>query len=80
MIKTILSLGKSPLSRRIMAALILVAAAIGASAFRNEGQFLTIDMASNLVVAGIAFCLLHLRWRKREARDLTPKKLKDTFS
>jgi len=80
MIRTILSLGKTPVSRRIVAALVLLAAATGASVMRKEGQVLTIDMASNLVIAGIAFGLLHLRWRKREARDLTPKKLKDTFS
>lgn len=80
MIKTILSLGGTPRRRRLAGALILFTTAIASSALRNGGQFLTIDMASNLAIAAIVFGLLHFRWRNRERRELTPGKLEDTFS
>jgi|GEM_PF-1189248 len=80
MIRTILSLGKTPLIRRIFAALILLATATGVSLFRNDGAVLAIDLGSSIVIALVAFGLLHLRWRKQEARGLARQKIKDTFS
>ena len=80
MIRTILSLGRTPRSRRIIAALILMITAIGASLLRNDGAFLAVDLASSLVVALLALGLLHLRWRRQELRGLNAQKLKDTFS
>lgn len=80
MIRTILSLGKTPRWRRLVAGLILFTTAIGASLFRNDGAFLSIDLFSSLVVAVLALGLLHWRWRRQEARGVNAKKLKDTFS
>ena len=80
MIRTILSLGRNPRSRRIFAALILMITAIGASLLRNDGAFLAVDLASSLVVAFLALGLLHLRWRRQEVRGLNAQKLKETFS
>ncbi|WP_298304493.1 hypothetical protein [uncultured Erythrobacter sp.] len=79
MIRTILSLGRTPLIRRIIAALILLSTAIGVSLFRNNGAVLAIDLGSSILVAIAAFGLLHLRWRKQEARGRERQKIKDTF-
>jgi hypothetical protein len=80
MIRTILSLGKTPLSRRIFAALILLATAAGVSLLRNDGAVLAFDLISSIVIAFIAFALLHLRWRKQEAKGFERQQIKDTFS
>lgn len=80
MIRTILSLGKTPRSRRVVAGLILLLTGVAASLLRNDGAFLAVDLVSSVVVAGLALGLLHWRWRRQETRGLAAKKLKDTFS
>lgn len=80
MLRTILSLGKTPLIRRIIAGVILLTIAILSSLLRTDGAFLSIDLASNIAVALAALGLLHLRWRRQEKRALTAEKIEDTFS
>lgn len=69
-----------PLVRRLLAAMILLVFATGSVLFWNRGGFDTVQFAINLGVATLGMLWLHLRWRAREARELTPSKAKDIFS
>lgn len=80
MIRALLHLGRTPLVRRMLAAIILIGGALVATFARAEGQAGWFDMVINLVVALIALFLLHLRWRTREKREISPAKARDIFS
>ena len=69
-----------PILRRALAALILLAFAVGSVLFWNRGGFDTVQFAINLVVASVGFIWLHTRWKAKERRALTPRKVKDIFS
>ncbi len=69
-----------PLLRRALAALILLAFATGSVLFWNRGAFDTVQFAINLAVASAGMIWLHLRWRAKERRALTPSKAKEIFS
>ncbi|MEL6708708.1 MAG: hypothetical protein AAFP79_10525 [Pseudomonadota bacterium] len=69
-----------PILRRIAAAFILLAFALGSVLFWNRGGFNTVQFAINLVVASVGFIWLHTRWKAKERRALTPSKVKDIFS
>lgn len=66
--------------RRLLAALLLYAFAIGSAFFWNDWQLDWIDMGSNLALATAGLILLHLRWRAREKKAMTPKQVRDIFS
>ena len=66
--------------RRILAALVLVVFAIGSALYWNDWRFDLRVLSINLIVACVGFLVLHRRWKRREARILTPDKAKDIFS
>lgn len=66
--------------RRLLAFALLFAFAIGSAFFWNDGRLNWIDLGANLAAATLGFVFLHLRWRHRESRALTPKKVRDIFS
>ena len=78
--RTILQLGRTPLMRRIIAAVLLIGTAIITTLLRAEGAQRWIDLVVNITVALIALVLLHLRWRARERNRLSPQKARDIFS
>ena len=39
-----------------------------------------IDLSTGLTVSTLALAFLHFRWRKKEAHDMTPDTIEDTFS
>jgi predicted signal transduction protein with EAL and GGDEF domain len=80
MIRALLHLGRTPLVRRLLAAVILIGGALLATFARQSGQPGWFDLAINLVVALIALFILHLRWRTREKREISPAKARDIFS
>ncbi|MDJ0977978.1 MAG: hypothetical protein QNI87_05530 [Erythrobacter sp.] len=74
---------RKPLTRRLFAAVLLYGFAIGAVFFwRSEGPISEQGsmMAINLMFATLGLVILHFRWRRQEARVLTPKKAEDIFS
>lgn len=73
-----LLLGRTPLARRIVAALLLVGAGL-AAAIGPDGAISWIEIIANLTAALAAFVFLHYRWRARERRALTPRRIRDTF-
>lgn len=77
--RTLLLLGRTPLVRRLVAALLLVGTAIAVTVLRSENGLDRINLAVNLVAALGALVFLHYRWRAREKRALTPRRIKDTF-
>lgn len=77
--RRVLLLGRTPLARRIIAALLLIGAAIAVTSLRAEGEVRRIDLALNLLAGIAAFIFLHFRWRRRERRALTPRTIRDTF-
>lgn len=78
--RTLLLLGRTPLVRRIVAAILLIGSAIAVAVLRGDGAASWVDLAANLTAALLAFIFLHYRWRAREQRSLTPRKIRDTFS
>ncbi len=66
--------------RRIFAAIALAVFAIGSALFWNDWQFDPILLGLNVIVASVGFLILHHRWKRQEARIITPKKAKDVFS
>ncbi|MDJ0643591.1 MAG: hypothetical protein QNJ15_12305 [Erythrobacter sp.] len=66
--------------RRLFAALILFAFAVGSALFWDGGEVDWFTIGTNLAVAAIGLVFLHFRWRTRERRALTPNKAKDVFS
>ena len=69
-----------PILRRLLAALILLAFAVGSVLFWNRGGIDPVQLGLNLMLATLGMVWLHVRWRRRERRELTPSKVKDIFS
>lgn len=78
--KALLHLGRTPIARRMVAAVILLGGAAAVTFARFGGRPDAIDLGSNLVVGLIALAVLHFRWRKRERQEVTPAKARDIFS
>ena len=78
--KWLLHLGQAPLTRRILAAVILLGGAVIVTLLHSAGEARLVDLAINGAAACFALGLLHLRWRARERREITPAKAKDIFS
>ena len=66
--------------RRIFAGFVLMAVAIGSALFWNNGEVVVSVLGINIAVAVLGFVWLHLRWKKQEARAITPHKAEDIFS
>lgn len=77
--RAVLLLGRTPLVRRIIAALVLLGTAVAVSVLRGGDTPDRLDLALNLAAALGAFVFLHYRWRARERRALTPRRIRDTF-
>lgn len=80
MIRQSLQLGRSPLIRRIVAGIILIAASVSFAFARNQGQQFWFELGANLIAAMAALVFLHYRWRAKERRAMTPDKIRDVFS
>lgn len=80
MMRVLLDLGGTPLVRRMIAAVVLMGGALLATFARGGEQAGRFDLAANLVAALIALLILHLRWRKREKRFVSPAEARDIFS
>lgn len=78
--RTVLHLGRTPLMRRVVAALILSGAAIALAVTRSDGPQMWVELGAGLLASAIALLLLHLRWSARERRLLSPGKARDVFS
>jgi hypothetical protein len=76
----LLHLGRTPRMRRIVAGLILLGCAVIVTFMHRTGNPVGVDLAINCVAASLALGLLHLRWRARERREITPAKAEDIFS
>ena len=72
--------GQRALGRRIFAALVLYAFAIGSALFWTGGAVDGVILGANLVAATIGLGFLHWRWRRQEIRALSPGKIRDVFS
>ena len=80
MIRALFNLGRSPLARRVIAGIILIAGALIA-AFARYGDRLTgFELGTHLVMALLALMILHLRWRRRERQQISPATARDIFS
>lgn len=66
--------------RRIFAALALAIFAIGSALYWNDWQIEPFSLGLNIAVASVGFLILHYRWKRQEARAMTPTKAKDVFS
>jgi hypothetical protein len=66
--------------RRVFAAIVLYGFAIGSALFWRDGVLDWTYMGANLIAASAGLIFLHSRWRRKEARALTPQKVKDIFS
>ena len=69
--------------RRVFAAILICLIAIGSPFFWLVVQGTPVDgfsLATNLAIGAVGFVALHLRWRARERRTLTPAQAKETFS
>jgi hypothetical protein len=49
------------------------------AALRAESEPRWLDLAFHLFAALAALVFLHFRWRRRERRALTPRRIRDTF-
>ncbi len=76
----LLNLGRTALTRRIVAAVMLLAA-VGIVTYLRPGEGLIwTELALNGLAACAAFAFLHRRWRVRERSEMTPAKAEDIFS
>ncbi|MEM6477066.1 MAG: hypothetical protein AAF687_12950 [Pseudomonadota bacterium] len=66
--------------RRIFAALVLFGVALGSALYWNDGKIDLTLLAINIAAASIGFSWLHHRWKRKEARIITPQKAEDIFS
>lgn len=71
---------KRVLVRRLFAAIVLYAFAIGSALFWNGGTVDWVILGANLVSATLGLGFLHWRWQQQERRALSPKKIRDVFS
>lgn len=78
--RAIFSLGRKPLTRRLVAAILLLGAAVVTPALRSQSSQLLFDLITNTVLAIVALVILHFRWRSREKKTLSPKEAQDIFS
>jgi hypothetical protein len=78
--KTLLHLGSTPLMRRIVAAVMLLAGVGIVTWLRPGDGHVGMELALNSAAACAAFAFLHMRWRKRERSEMTPAKAEDIFS
>ena len=79
MIQQIAQLGRTPLTRRIVAGTLLIGAAITVAILRNDGAQMWFAIATNVLVALVALVLLHFRWKSRERRNLSGNQVQETF-
>lgn len=76
----LLNLGRTALTRRIVAAVMLLAA-VGIVTYLRPGEGpVWTELALNGLAACAAFAFLHGRWRRRERSEMTPAKAEDIFS
>lgn len=68
------------IKRRLIAALLLLAFAIGSPLFWNDGKWDTFHFGVNLILASFGFLFLHHKWKRSETRTVTPDKARDIFS
>lgn len=68
------------IKRRIFAAIALFAFAIGSVLFWHDGEFDLFSFGLNLILASIGFLFLHHRWKRREAKIVSPNQARDIFS
>ncbi|MFL0356334.1 hypothetical protein ACI5KX_07610 [Erythrobacter sp. GH1-10] len=68
------------IKRRLYAAIVLLAFAIGSVLFWNDGEFDLFAFGLNLIFASIGFVILHHRWKRQEAGRISPSRAKDIFS
>lgn len=68
------------IKRRIIAAALLLAFAIGSPLFWNDGKWDSLHFGVNLILASLGFLLLHHKWKRAEKRIVTPDKARDIFS
>ena len=66
--------------RRIVAAVLLYGFAIGSALYWNDWQVDRVAIGINVILAAICFMVLHRRWKRKEAKIVTPKKARDIFS
>ncbi len=66
--------------RRTFAAIALGVFAVGSALYWNDWQFDLLAVGLNVFLGSVGFLILHHRWKRQEARALTPKKAKDVFS
>lgn len=62
------------IKRRVLAAIILLAVAIGSSFYWTGAISWT-----NIIVAMVGLILLHFRWRRQERGRLTPRQAGEVF-
>ena len=75
----IANLGRKPLTRRLIAALLL-GTAIAIPVLRSDRSQLLFDLSANTAMAIIALVILHFRWRSREKKTISPNQARDIFS
>ena len=66
--------------RRIFAVVVLFGFAIGSALFWSDGEVVPSVLGVNIAAAALGSVWLHYRWKKQEARALTPRKAEDIFS
>ncbi len=66
--------------RRIFAAVALMVFAVGSALYWNDWRIEPVPLGLNVLAAVGGFIFLHYRWKRREARAMTPNKAKDVFS
>lgn len=78
--RSVATLGRKPLTRRLVAAVLLIGMAIVTTALRGDPSQRLFDLGINLAVALIALAVLHVRWRARERRTPSARQAEDIFS
>ncbi|MDA9918561.1 hypothetical protein N9D37_01560 [Erythrobacter sp.] len=68
------------IKRRIFAAILLLAFAIGSPLFWSDGDLNMMEFGINLILASVGFLFLHHRWKRKEAKRLSPNQARDIFS
>ena len=68
------------IKRRVLAAILLYGFAVGSVWFWRGWPLDLFQTSINLGFATLGLLILHRRWKKQEARIITPSKAKDIFS